>query len=124
MPEIVAPVFVRTDTEFERMKEDHGLVLGCLRLTEGANLLVVGSVVTVTHSFHRIQSFGSDLLTILGGQQGQVLVLRGNTTVDFHVRDGDNIALQRDCRMRANDPMALTLMFDTGFWYELGRTAT
>lgn len=107
------PLVLRADGELEQGK--------ILRLKVGPNLAVVAETITVTHSYHRISSPGSDLATVNGGQVGQVIVLQTlSTTAAFKIKPGGNLDL-KEYKIGAAQVATLTLLYDGTFWQELAR---
>jgi len=120
---IFKPLFMRAG-QIEQQQAGDGLKVN---LGPAAPLGIVGGSVTITGSFHQVDTealSGTDNLdNILGGAEGDLLILRatddGRTVV---VRDN-----QGNCRLGSNCSLnhssdSLTLLFNGSVWIELARS--
>ena len=93
-------------------------------------LTIAAGAITVTNSFHKIDTEGGaatdDLTTINGGVNGMLLILAGNSNLrDVTLKDASvNLHLAGDFTM-ANANYKITLIFDdaTISWHEVSRSA-
>lgn len=98
-----------------------------LILTPASELTIAAGVITVTGSFHKIDTAGDaasdDLDTINGGTDGQILILRAeDTTRTVVVKDGTgNMNLNGDFSLD-NFRDTITLILDGATWIELSRS--
>lgn len=100
---------------------------GGVVLTPGGILTIASDAITVTDSYHTLETEGAastdNLATINGGVEGQILVLRTNSAShDVTVKDGTgNIFLSADMVLdRAED--TLTLIKWSTIWVEIARS--
>ena len=95
----------------------------------GSELTIATGAITVTSSYHRIDTEGDaatdDLATINGGTMGQYLTLRAdNGARDVVVKDGTgNLQLEGDFTMN-NVQDTITLIYDSNLtaWLEVARS--
>jgi len=89
-------------------------------------LTVIGGAITVTKSFHKVTSpttGTTNLITINGGQQSDVLVLMAfddARTITLKDVTG-NLALAGNCNLDSIRD-TITLLYDNGLWVELCRS--
>jgi DUF4097 and DUF4098 domain-containing protein YvlB len=101
-------------------------VNGQLAARQGAKLTIVSGAITVTHSFHEIQSqtVGADNLdTINGGHDGAILVLRAESGVEEAITLTNSGNIIGPVGTISGDD-AVTLMYDgtRSAWIILSRT--
>ena len=100
---------------------------GITSIGSSTELTVSGGSVTVTKSFHTIDTQNNDatdsLSTINGGVDGAILVLRSQSSDrDTNIKDGiGNLRLAGDFNLLSTQKM-LTLIKVGSNWYELSRS--
>jgi len=120
---IFKPLFMRAG-QIEQQQAGDGLKLN---LGPAAPLGIVGGSVTVTGSFHQVDTEGltssDNLDNILGGAEGDLLILRA-------VNDGRTVVVrdnQGNCRLPSNCSLnhssdTVTLLFNGSVWVEIARS--
>lgn len=110
--------------QIEQQQAGDGLKLN---LGPAAPLGIVGGSVTVTGSFHQVDTEGltssDNLDNILGGAEGDLLILRA-------VNDGRTVVVrdnQGNCRLPSNCSLnhssdTVTLLFNGSVWVEIARS--
>ena len=99
-----------------------------LNLAVGAVLTIAGGVITVTASFHQVETQNGDatddLDTINGGTEGDILVLRAyDATHTVVVKDStDNIKMAGDFSLDHTHDTITLIATGTGTWLELSRS--
>lgn len=99
-----------------------------LQLGSPSTLVVVASSITISKSWHRVDSTSgagstTNLVNILGGIAGDVLVLQAaNDAKTISLRDNTgNLRLAGNCNLDTlND--TIVLLFDGSVWFELCRS--
>jgi len=108
----------------ERLQVGDLLDFGKLNLGPVSQLTVVSGAVTITRSYHSIFSAANvNLTTINGGEEGDILVIRGAATSGtISVRDNTvNLRLAGNFSLSdATDTMVM--LFDGANWIELCRS--
>lgn len=113
--------------EYMRLSPSALQVKPLLCTTPGSVLTIATGAITVTSSFHFVDTESSaasdDLDTINGGVDGAILVLRANSSArDVVCRDGTgNLSLAGDFTMN-NVADTITLLYYNGTWNELSRS--
>lgn len=95
--------------------------------TVGAALVISAGVVTVTRSYHKLDTEGfastDDLTTINGGPDGSILVLRQSISVrNITVKDGTGNLLLAGDFLFGSTLSSLTLIREANDWVELSRS--
>lgn len=103
------------------------LTINKIIMGEGANLTIASGVVTITHSFHAVDTEGAastdDLVTINGGVAGQRLILRTVSAArDVTIKHGaGNIFLVGSVdKTLASNTQRFELMYTGTIWFEIG----
>lgn len=108
----------------ERLQVGDLLDFGKLNLGPVSQLTIVSQAVTITGSYHSLfTATNANLVTINGGTEGDVLVIRGATgTAAIAVKDNSgNLALAGNNTI--NHPTdTMVLLFDGTNWIELCRS--
>jgi hypothetical protein len=109
-----------------RIKQLFRVTAECLSLGASTTLTVSSGAVTATKSFHKIDSpttGTTNLTTINGGQQGNILVLMAaDDAKTISARDSTgNLRLAGNFNLD-NLTDTLTLMYDGAVWVELCRS--
>jgi len=111
-----------------RIRQLTRVIAACLSLGSPTTLTVAASAVTVTKSFHKVDSTSgsgstTNLTTINGGEQGNILVLMAaNDAKTISLRDNTaNLRLAGNCNLDSIVD-TITLMFDGAVWVELCRS--
>jgi hypothetical protein len=103
---------------------------GDVAFGQGLELTISGGAVTVTHSYHHIDTESDagtdDLVTINGGYAGQILIIRNShATRDVVARDytggAGNLLLAGDFTMQGTTD-TLTLIYSGANWLEISRS--
>ena len=102
-------------------------VTGQFNLDVAGLLTIATAAITVTKSFHRIEGEGAaadTLSTINGGVEGDVLVLRSNTTAnDITIDEAGNIILNTAGSFILTDVQdTIVFIFDGSNWLEISRS--
>ena len=119
-------IWYRSDTDRLRAQAN-GIVRNLTMDGTGTTLTIATGAVTITTSFHAIDTEAAgatdDLDTINGGQTGQVLYIHAaNGARDVVAKDGTgNLKLAGDFTLN-NTEDALTLIYDGSNWLELSRS--
>lgn len=95
--------------------------LGAILVLDAAGEITVGS-----GTFYRVDTFAysatDDLVRINGGVDGQMLILRTQTSNrDVTVKDGGNLRIAGDFLLSTQGDRMMLQLYD-GFWYELSRS--
>jgi hypothetical protein len=121
------PIVVR-EGQLQQLQAADRLHLGKISLGPSPTTLgIVGGAITVTDSWHKVDTEGltgtDNLETILGGEEGDILVLTAaHDSRTVSVRDNTG-----NCRLAGNFNLdhtfdTITLMFNGTFWLELARS--
>ncbi len=111
----------------QQLQPPDSLDFGRLNLGPAEPLTIVAGAITITRSFHKVDTqFGAssdDLDFILGGNEGDVLILRPtNSSHDVKLRDGvGNLKLDSTYTM-TTDTDTITLIYNGLFWLEVARS--
>jgi len=95
---------------------------------QGAELTIASGAITITHSFHRVDTEGDapadDLFTINGGSAGiRLTLMSSNGARDVTIKDGGGGNLRILGDFILNGVRAtMELMFDGSVWVEISRT--
>ena len=109
-----------------RIKQLFRVTCECLSLGTPTTLTIAAGAVTITKSFHLIDSpttGTTNLTNINGGQQGNLLVLRPfNDAKTISLRDATgNLRLAGNCNLDQSLD-TITLLYDGSVWIELCRS--
>jgi len=111
-----------------RIRQLTRVITECLSFGSPTTLTVAASAVTVTKSFHKVDSTSgagstTNLTTINGGEQGNILVLMAaDDAKTISLRDNTaNLRLAGNCNLDSIVD-TITLMFDGAVWVELCRS--
>ena len=106
----------------------YGALAGTTLRSRKTTLTIASGAVTATRSFHLIAGEGGaadDLVTINGGSDGQILVLRASSdSVTITVKSTGNIVTSGSDMALDNANDTITLMYDSNLtkWLELARS--
>ena len=94
----------------------------------GSELTIASGVITVWDDYHLVDtesdSSPDDLVTINGGQHGQVLILRAaNSARTVNVAEGGNISLASSPRALDHTSDTIMLLYEGTTWLELSFTS-
>lgn len=109
-----------------RIRQLTRILADILSFGSPTTLIVIASAITVSKSFHKVDSLvagTTNLTTINGGQQGDILVLMAaNDAKTISLRDNTvNLRLAGNCNLdTAVD--TITLLYDGTVWVELCRS--
>ena len=109
-----------------RIRQLFRVLAECLSFGTPTTLTVIASTITVTKSFHKVDSLVSgttQLTTINGGQQGDLLVLMAaDASKTISLRD-NTVNLRLAGNFNLNSAVdTITLLFDGTVWVELCRS--
>lgn len=109
-----------------RLRQLTRIVAETLSFGSPTTLTVVGGTITVTKSFHKVDSPSAgttNLVTINGGQQGNTLILMAaNPAKTISCRDKTgNLRLAGNFNLDS-DVDTITLLYDGTVWVELCRS--
>lgn len=103
------------------------VINGKLTLGTPTELTIAGGAITVTRSYHKVDTQGEapadDLVTINGGTDGMLLILRTVAqTRDVTIKDTGNIKLRSATRVMGLNHYVAAMIYDSGLskWIELG----
>jgi len=109
------------------LKLSDAMLEGKLRLTSPTELTIAGGAITVTKSYHTVDTQGEapadDLVTINGGTDGMMLIIRTvNSGRDITIKDTGNILLRAADRVMGLNNYTAAMIYDStlGKWIELG----
>lgn len=110
---------VIVDGLIQQLGQGERLTVNRLNIGEWENLFAVSSTVTVSSSFVRLRSNSmQDVDTILGGEEGDVLVLFGNN-IRLRRIPGGNLRLRSSITM-LNANRSTLLVYTGSFWVQPG----
>ena len=101
---------------------DRKLEIQKLNLGTEELILVSSDTVTITGSHHYLENAGGGVQNvddILGGEEGDFLILKGN---DIRIRQNGNIQMSSNYRLEPG--RTLVLLFAGGVWLEIARKTT
>lgn len=126
-PQNVGTAATGTATTAARSDHVHGQA-SFINMGTGSTLTISGGKITVTESFHRIDTEGGaatdDLDTINGGSTGDLLVLASIAYVrDPTLKDATgNLNLAGDFTLSTTADTITLIKFPNGWWYEISRS--
>lgn len=115
-------------SNYEFEDATYGDLTGATLRSGKTTLTIASGEITATRSFHLLTGEGGaadDLVTINGGSDGQILVLRASSdSVTITVKDTGNIATAGSDVTLDNEKDTVTLMYDSALtkWLELARS--
>ena len=126
-PQKVGTAATGTATTAARSDHVHGQA-SFINMGTGSTLTISGGVITVTESFHRIDTEGGaatdNLDTINGGSPGDLLILASFSNArDPTLKDATgNLNLAGDFTLNTLADTITLLKFSNGWWYEISRS--
>ncbi|GJQ37319.1 MAG: hypothetical protein JETCAE01_33290 [Anaerolineaceae bacterium] len=126
-PQNVGTAATGTATTAARSDHVHGQA-SFINMGTGSTLTISGGKITVTESFHRIDTEGGaatdDLDTINGGSTGDFLILASVANArDPTLKDSaGNLRLNGDCTLTTFQDTITLVKVPSGEWYEISRS--